>query len=216
MISTRSLDLPEIDILKGRLQSFAVLDSILSQDWEFRYYSFNSNWDENTSLASIRNGSGDHLFIVFCSYGCLIKGFNHEAFMNIISSQNSCLWPGIIDTVPIEFQQYLQEAAFSPEETTFCIWRSYLGNSWEIGEIDFPSTPDPDGSESLLPFVSATRYQYQQWAEEYYEISIKIESIDCILSHQLLTESIIYEINSQASIQTLNKDLQEIGYLSSI
>jgi hypothetical protein len=62
MISTRSLSLLEIDLLKSHLQSFAVLDSILSPEWEFRYYSFNSDWDENTSLASIRNGSGDHVF----------------------------------------------------------------------------------------------------------------------------------------------------------
>jgi hypothetical protein len=214
MISTRNLGLLEIDALKSHLQSFAVLDSILSPEWEFRYYSFNSNWNENTSLASIRNGSGDHVFIVFCSYGCFIKGFNHEAFMNIISSQDSCLWPGIIDTVPIEFQQYLQEASFSPEETTFCIWRSYSDNSWKVGEIDFPNTPDPDGSESLLPFVGATPEQYQKWAEEYYETSINIELINYVFSHQALTETIVHNINPHASIRTLNEDLQEIGYIS--
>jgi hypothetical protein len=215
MISTRSLDLPEIDVLKSRLQSCAVLDSILSQEWELRYYSFDSNWDKDTSLSSIRNGSGDHLFIIFCSYGCFIKGFNHEAPMNIINSQNSCLWPGIIDTVPIEFQQYLQEVSFSPEETTFCIWRSYSDNSWKIGEIDFPNMPDPDGSEFLLPFANTTPDQYRQWAEGYYEISIKIEPINHVFSHQPLIESIIHEINPQVSIKILNKDLQEIGYLSS-
>jgi hypothetical protein len=72
MVSTHGLDLPKIDILKSHLQSCAVLDSILSQDWAFRYYSFNFNWDKDTSVSLIRNGSGDHLFIIFCSYGCLI------------------------------------------------------------------------------------------------------------------------------------------------
>ena len=37
MPSTRDLDGPDIDNLKRLMQSLAVLDAILSPDWEFRY-----------------------------------------------------------------------------------------------------------------------------------------------------------------------------------
>jgi hypothetical protein len=35
--------------------------------------------------------------LYFVLMAVLFKGFSHEAPMNIIISQNSCLWPGIID-----------------------------------------------------------------------------------------------------------------------
>ena len=41
-ISTRDLKLlPDIDVLRRAIQSIAMLDAILSPEWEFRYYSFN-------------------------------------------------------------------------------------------------------------------------------------------------------------------------------
>ena len=45
MISTRDLSgLPDIDALKRLMQSMAMLDAILSPEWEYRCYSFNSKW----------------------------------------------------------------------------------------------------------------------------------------------------------------------------
>ncbi len=44
MISTRDLtSLPNVDDLRQLLQSLAMLDAILSPDWDGRYYSFKSN-----------------------------------------------------------------------------------------------------------------------------------------------------------------------------
>ncbi|TYQ27272.1 hypothetical protein [Pseudanabaena sp. UWO310] len=210
MISTHDLkDLPSIDILMFNLQSLATLDSILSPEWEYRYYSFNSNWAKDTSLASLNNGSGNHLFVVFDSYGCLIKGFDHEAPINHFNPDKSCIFTDILDSVPPHFKDYLQEVSLIPEETTFCIWRNYSDVSWKVGEINFQ-----DGSEELLPFLVYSPQQYQKWAEEYYEINIKIESIIHIFSRKALTSSIIYALNPKASIELVNKDLQEIGYNS--
>ena len=36
----------------------AVLDLIVSPDWDGRYYSFNSKWSENEQMGSMRNGCG--------------------------------------------------------------------------------------------------------------------------------------------------------------
>jgi hypothetical protein len=44
MISTKDLSaLPTIETLKKRTQSLAMLDAIIEREWEYRYYSFNSN-----------------------------------------------------------------------------------------------------------------------------------------------------------------------------
>jgi hypothetical protein len=46
MISTRDPSLlPDVDGLRLTLQSMAMLDAILSPEWQFRYYSFNAAWD---------------------------------------------------------------------------------------------------------------------------------------------------------------------------
>lgn len=210
MISNHNL--PNIDDLKKYLRSLATLDSILSPEWEFRYYSFNFKWDEDTALASIRNGSGDHIFFIFNDFGCLIKGFNHESLMSPFQSETISIYPGIVDKIPPDFMKYLQDVSLIPEEISFCIWKKYSDMSWQVGEIIFPDTNDPDGSEQLLSLVFTNPTQYQKWAEEYYETNIEIELITHIFLNEPLTEDIVFAINPQASIEMVNNDLQEIGY----
>jgi hypothetical protein len=68
--------------LKKLCQSLATLDAIMSPEWEYRYYSFNSKWAEGEMMASMRNGSGDEYFILFNSEGAIMKGFAHESSMS--------------------------------------------------------------------------------------------------------------------------------------
>jgi hypothetical protein len=50
-ISTNALlQLPSIPALKALSQSLAVLDAILSPDWENRYHSFNAHWAASKRL----------------------------------------------------------------------------------------------------------------------------------------------------------------------
>jgi hypothetical protein len=51
--------LPDIPVVRDRSRSLAMLDAILSPEWEYRYYSFNAAWGPAQELASMRNGSGD-------------------------------------------------------------------------------------------------------------------------------------------------------------
>src|SRR6185369_15285801 len=108
MASRRLLNiLPDIELLRRLSQSMAMLDAILSPDWEYRYYSFNSNWAPDEMMASMRNGSGDEYFILFNSIGAIIKGFDHESPMSPSASQSQATWPGVLDDVPTEFQGFL-------------------------------------------------------------------------------------------------------------
>jgi hypothetical protein len=57
--------LPDIAVVRDRSRSLAMLDAILSPEWEYRYYSFDATWGPEDELASMRNGTGDDYAIVF-------------------------------------------------------------------------------------------------------------------------------------------------------
>jgi hypothetical protein len=151
MPSTRDLTaFPAPDRLRGLCQSLAMLDAILCPEWEYRYHSFDSQWDTDTALATMRDGSGDHVLLLFGPSGTLVKGFGHEAPMSPYRSVTPRIWPGVLDTLPPVFAAWRTEAALAWDETTFCLWRISDDEQWACGAIDFPLEADPDGSQALL------------------------------------------------------------------
>src|SRR5262245_49946339 len=120
MISTRDLsELPDIPTFRRLTRALAMLDAILSPEWEFRYYSFNSHWADGEMMASMRNGSGDHWFALLTATGIVLHGLAHEC----PTFQHSSPWPGVFDSLPAEFHaSFLNEPAFDTANSTFCIW----------------------------------------------------------------------------------------------
>ena len=167
VLKTTLAAFPGVEGMRRLTQSLAMLDAIMSPEWEYRYYSFNSKWDEREMMASMSNGSGDGYFILFDSHGGIMKGFDHESAMSPWSAEDEKLWPGIFDEVPDEFQSFLSEPAFSIHETTFCVWRRYLDSSWQVGRIDYPDEDDPDGSEWMLSIPDGRPSTYKEFAESY-------------------------------------------------
>lgn len=212
-ISTRHLDaLPDVDRLKALLQSLAVLDAIMSPEWECRYYSFNNAWSRTEQMGSMRNGSGDDFFALFNRAGCFIKGFAHEYPMTPYRTQPPEIWPGLLDGVPEDFSSGLNEPAFSMNDVTFCVWRQYANDSWSHGPIDFPDGDDPDGSAYLLEILDGDPTRYQNFAEEYYESTIPIAGVRHVYDHLPLTDDVVSSLNPDATVKHLFKDLTEIGY----
>ena len=208
----RLASLPDIESMKRLSQSLAMLDAIMSPDWESRYYSFNSKWSEGEMTASMRDGSGDEYFILFNSHGAIIKGFAHESPMSPFGDEPPKVWRGVLDDVPSEFQDFLSEPAFEIEATTFCIWRRYTDSSWQVGDIDYPEGDDPDGSEDLLSILDGNASTYQEFAADYFEEEISLSAVEHIYEHQFLTEEIISELNAEVSIDELQNDIEEIAY----
>lgn len=207
--------IPDILSLKKLSQSLAVLDAIMSPDWEYRYYSFNSKWAAGEMMASMRNGCGDEYFILFNAQGAIMKGFAHESPMSPWANDSEQVWPGVLDEVPNEFAEFLTEPAFSIDATTFCIWRRSSDGSWQTGQIDYPEEEDeedPDGSEDLLFVLNGDPATYKQFAEEYYERSIDLGAVRSIYQHQPLTAEIIKGLNPEVSLESLDSDLEEIAY----
>ena len=202
--------LPEIAELKKRCQSLAVLDAILCPEWEYRYFSFNSNWDEGEMMASMRNGEGDDWLIYFTPRGAIIKGFVHRAPM-----AQKCPWPGVIDSIPETFSNFVKESAFSIEQTTFCLWCQDGDDGWQSGEVDFPADGadgDPDGSALLLPFLDGNPETYRKWGEEYFGTRLNPRAITHIYEYEPLNPFIVRALNADARLDEVREEIQEIGY----
>lgn len=213
MISSRSLrELPNVDELKRTCQSLALLDAIVMADWEYRYYSFDANWGDDESLASMRDGSGDAFFILFNSAGAIVKGYAHESAMAQHSVDTGEVWPGVLNEVPPEFEAVLNDPAFVAEETSFCVWRKRGDLAWQTGKIEFPDSDYADGSEELLAILDGKPETYAAWASEYYERPIPVEAVREIYAHKPLTQQLVSRLNPDRSLEDLESDLDEIGY----
>jgi len=212
VLKTTLAALPEIEALRKLTQSLAMLDAILSPEWEYRYYSFNSTWGPGEMMASMRNGQGDEYFILFDSHGAIMKGFDHESAMSPWSADEEKLWPGIFDDVPDEFQSFLSEPAFSIPETTFCIWRRYIDSSWQVGKIDYPDEDDPDGSEQMLFIFDGHPSTYKEFAETYYEMQLDLDAIEHVYRREPLTDEIVARLNPDTTLESLIADIEQIAY----
>lgn len=216
MISTRDLSLlPDVDDLRRLLQSLALLDAILSPEWQFRYYSFNAAWGTGEQMGSMRNGCGDDFFAHFSPAGCWLKGFAHEYPMSLYRRKPSRPWPGVLDTVPVEFANCLREPAFRVEDVTFCIWRRYVDQDWQVGTVEFPPShpePDPDGARFLLADLDGRPESYRDWATGYYERDIDLSAVAHVYQHRPLTPELIARLNSEVLLEELAADINEIGY----
>jgi hypothetical protein len=223
MISTRDLSgLPHVDALKRLMQSIALLDAILSPDWEYRWYSFNSKWATGEQMGSMRNGNGDDLFALFTTDGCFLKGFWHESKMSPYRTDPKSVWPGVLDSVPAVFNRGLHQAAFSMADTTFCVWRQYSDRSWQVGKIKFPEVQprypgapiDPDGSEWLLSPYDGKPETYLQYAKDYRSRSkaLTLDHVRHVYEQRPLSAKFLKEINPELTLAELKADIAEIGY----
>jgi len=211
--STRTLDdIPSIDDLIRISKGLAMLDAILSPEWEYRYYSFNSKWLPGEMMASMRDGSGDGYFILFDEHGAAIKGFAHEAIMSPWNTESDEIWPGMFDRVPAQFSSFLNEPAFSMAEVTFCIWRRYIDSAWQCGVRNFPEGNDPDGSEEMLKILNGDPATYKEFARDYYEVEIPLDAVEHIYANLPLTESFVRSLNAEVRYADVEADMDEIAY----
>jgi hypothetical protein len=209
--------LPGIPVLREHCRALAVVEAIISPDWEYRYYSFNAAWAAGQQMASMRDGSGGEWSIVFCPEGAYARAFDHESPMSPFASANAGPWPGVIDTVPEVFRQFVAEPAFGNGEgtpaVTACLWRETGDDSWRTGTIDFPERrADPDGAVRLFDLLmDRSADAYARFAEDYYEISVDSAAVKAILDHEPLTGPLVATLNPGMTLDDLTADLAEIG-----
>lgn len=194
--------LPPIASLRRITQSLAMLDAILCPEWEYRYYSFNSQWAPAEEMASMRDGCGDDWFLLFNEHGAALKGFVHEL------AQGSALPDEIQRQVPGSFSSFLGEAAFSMQHATFCYWCAAGSSTWhKVSGFD-----GDDGAQDMLDQLISGPSGYQAWAQAYYEVPVPLDAVTAIFSHAPITEALVQALNPQAEMDGVLADAQEIGY----
>ncbi len=121
--------LPSAQVCELRAQALATLDAVLSPEWEFRYYSFNSAWAEGERMASMRDGEGNHFFLLFVGGGCIYKTFDHEAPR---WADASTRLETIAAQAPEVYRAFFVEPAFMLEDWTSVGWSDPARGAWVL------------------------------------------------------------------------------------
>lgn len=189
---------PEIEECRNLFRAAAMLDAILSPEWEYRYYSYNGAWDAKQEMASMRDGEGSHYFALFTQDGLYIKGFDSER----VKSGEAVL--GVAE-IPDDVKAFLQEPAFIGDETTFCLWRS-VEKKWSADK----SYDEQD--LRLLRLLTGGAAYYSEWASDYYEVDLDPRAVERIFNLEPLTPELLAILHAQVNLENIEEDRIEIGY----
>jgi len=209
MLTSRHLsEFPDVRDFIRITKSLAALDAVVSPEWEYRYYSFDSNWDKGEMMASMRNGSGDNWYALILDCGIALQGLDHESPTFVVGQPRS--W--VFADLPEDFRKpFLDEPAFDSSNSTFCIWNHISGSQWQSGVVGLDQEID-DGSQRLLEILSGSPELYIQFSEEYYEESLPLAAVQSVYEHTPISVEIAESLNSETVTSELAIALDEIGY----
>ncbi|AZF24378.1 hypothetical protein [Pseudomonas sp. R2-60-08W] len=189
-------DLPSIEKVRKTAQGLALLDAVIMPQWEYRYFSFNCNWDGKGEemMASMKNGEGAGYFIHFTCEGVVGKVLDE----NLLSNPQEHL-----DNMPEKFRAFKDEPAFSNNNASFFFWREANQGSWQ-------ASPDKLKRFPLLGFLQEGALAYKEFAENCYEKIIDINIIEKVLESLTVTTEQLVVINSEVGLDDLDDDFLEI------
>jgi hypothetical protein len=124
-------------------------------------------------------------------------------------------WPGILDSLPAEFDVFRNEPAFDTANTSFCIWRHSADDRWNCGVSDFAVGSDPDGSAEFLGILDGDPSTYVEYASSYFELEVPPAAVEAVYRHDALTQKLLASLNPNVSLEDIQIDLDEIGYRAS-
>ncbi len=184
--------------LRNKLKHLALLDAIIEPEWEYRYYSYNSNWSNTEEMASLRDSCGGEWFFLFndrnISFKCtspvdgLVDNFDE-----------------IKESVPKKFTTFLNEVAFSMDQGS-CIW-FIENNTWVKLGNEISDLPNP----TIIQEMTAS--DYCQFVEEIFEQEIDKEIVQSIFDGNF-TIDMAKKINPSIDLGALQVDISDIGVSS--
>lgn len=177
-------------------QGLALMDAAISPEWEYRYFSFNCNWDGHGTemMASMSDGQGAEYFLHFTCEGVAGKVLNGTTLVNASEHLNE---------VPENFRAFKNEPAFSNDRASLFFWRHANQSAWHASPNTLKNYP-------LLGFLTGGAATYRDFAKEYYEIDIDINIVERIFETLTLTAEQLTTLNPEISIDDLREDLREI------
>ena len=190
----------------------------MSPDWESRYFSFDSAWDVNEQMASMRNGSGDDWSVTFTAAGAYLRGFDHESPLSPWARTPPSPWPGLLEPLPAELAGLAHDEAWQLDgvtTVTVSLWRLAGESQWNVARPHGSAADLDDGSDWLFERVDGQASTYAAFAEEYYELDQPLdrEAIEHIYAGRPITAELARRLNPQVEWDELQAELlQQIGY----
>jgi hypothetical protein len=202
---------PTAELLK-RCRALATLDLILSPEWEYRYYSFNSRWAPGEAMASMRDGCGDEWWLVFSDKGwAALKGLAHEA--PAAAEGGEALSRALQAACPESIRQFAEEPAFRWDDTGFCHFRVSEQDEWKRANDLTPFAHLETGEEELLKHLSGTAEDYAKNAAGYFERELPLEIVQHVFDHKPITPEVVARLNPDLELSEIEEELHvEIGY----
>ncbi|OPA73596.1 hypothetical protein BVG16_27690 [Paenibacillus selenitireducens] len=211
--------LPDPTRLKERMQILSALDAILCEEEWLRVHHYEQSWQPGVDLGVVKNGAGDHFYVIFMKEGVLIKGFDHESPLSPHAREDGEIWPGMYDEVPEALLTRLQNISESLEadDVTFCLWHMVNDPSWRSGEmlgLDEVDESDRDGgADFLFGYLAESSASYAEWAEDYFDLSIPLplDVVSQIYHGNQVEKGWITALNPMREVQEVLMDLKKIG-----
>lgn len=206
------LPLPPIDQLIQRCRALAALDLILSPDWQYRLYSFNSQWSADELMASMRDSCGDEWWMIFHRDGwAALKGFAHES--PAWSKRREKLSTALQRSVPSDLAGFATEPAFRWEATSFAYFHCVGANGWTRANDLTPYSADDAGDEVLLAHLVGGPSDYAAVAADYYETEIDERIVADVFALRPITAAVVSALNPSVVLQDIDEELyREIQY----
>ena len=177
------------------MKLLALLDAIIEQEWQYRYFSYNSNWSDSEEMGSLRDGSGGEWFLwlsgELAGYKCLSP---EDGLMSELQEAKK--------SASGAFGNFIAEPAFSMVQAT-CIW--FLENSQWVKH-----GKPVNWLIDLKAIIGWEASDYLTWATEYYEREIDFEVVEKILSGEF-SEELAKKLNPDIDMSELLAQLPEIG-----
>lgn len=197
--------LPDAATLQRLCQSLAALDAINSPDPEFRYYTYNPEWDAQEALFEMSDGEGDQMLVLFRPEGCCINGF--------LTDYDQPEKAQVTRGLPEVFEEFIFGEPVNSIGTTFCLWYT-PAHGWQTGVVE----NEDDGSEELLYIFDQDPATYADWANEYYldeteREPLEPEAVAALYRHEPLTKAAALNLNNELeNWPQLEEDLRGVGY----
>lgn len=209
--------LPDIGTVRSWWQSLAALDAVLSPEWNYRYFSFDSRWDVDEQMASLRTGSGDDASITFTHAGAYLRGFDHESPLSPYMNDPVAPFPGLLERVPAALQDAVHDAAWQHDGVpvvTVSLWRLTGDDRWHVARAQDPPPGADDGSDWLFADLDGQPETYLRFATDYYEPDQPLDRsiVEHVYAHRPMTADLGQRLNPAIDWNTLREDLAAIGY----
>ncbi|RDI18065.1 hypothetical protein DEU38_121102 [Rhodococcus sp. AG1013] len=189
-----------------RAKALAIIDAILCPEWEYRYYSFNSEWGSGQSMASARDGQGAEYFALISDD---VIGFKSYEPQSPAVPPPSAGWAAHTPA-NTGLEDFWGEPAFSMDRIS---WLATCdAGSWQLlaGELRIP-----DLAEALTRDAD----EHASWAATYYERTPSTEQVEAmrhLFDGEPLTGEIVAALNPSAGIVDLTDDITEIGWPTAV